>query len=435
MSLAAALATLGLLILLSAFFSIAEISLAAARKFKLQMMADQGHANAARVLALQETPGDFFTVVQVAVNAVAILGGIVGESVFTPAMTGVYLELGVASQTAGQLGFATAFLLTTALFIQFADLIPKRLGLLMPEKFATMIVRPMLWCAALLRPLVWVFDGIANLLFRLVGLPTSRSDTITSDEIVALADAGAEAGTLAKQEHGVIENLFGLDERWATSVMTPRDQVIYLSLTEAADAIRDKILAHPHSKYLLCEDGIDTAFAYIDIKQLLAALLSAPAHNPLAELRTMAVQPLLVVPDTLSLSELLDRFRESNDDYALIVNEYALVVGLITEADVTGQLMGSLLAPAIDDQIVQRDADSWLIDGLTPIEDVKQVLEIDTFPDEELFDTLAGFIMVQLKRLPKKAERLDCAGFRFEVVDIDHHRIDQILVTRLAGLD
>ncbi|SMC26466.1 Hemolysin, contains CBS domains [Andreprevotia lacus DSM 23236] len=420
-----------LLVLASAFFSIAEISLAAARKFKLHALAEQGNANAARVLALQEKPGDFFTVVQVAVNAVAILGGIVGEAGFTPAVTQTLLAAGLTEPLAGRLGFLVAFLLTITLFIQFADLIPKRLGLLMPERMALLVVRPMLLCALLLRPLVWLFDGIANLCFRLFGLPASRSDAITSEEIVAMVDAGTVAGTVLKEEHRVIENLFELGERWVTSAMTPRDQVVFFALTEAPEAIRAKIVAEPHSKYLLCEAGIDSAFAYLDAKHLLQLLLGEPQADLLTDLRRLAVQPLLAVPDTLSLSELLERFKESGEDFALIVNEYALVVGVITLGDVTGQLMGGLLAPLEDEQIVQRDASSWLIDGITPIEDVMRALSLDALPDEEMYETLAGFLMVQLKRMPRKAEAIDCAGYRFEVVDIDHHRIDQILVTRL----
>ncbi|WP_035055760.1 hemolysin family protein [Andreprevotia chitinilytica] len=431
MNLSTGLFVLLLLIIVSAFFSVSEISLAAARKFKLQMLADEGDADALRVIALQEKPGDFFTVVQVAVNAVAILGGIVGESTFTPAMTSTFTAMGANGELAGQLGFLAAFLITTAFFIQFADLIPKRIGMLQAERVAVKIVGPMLICTRMLRPLVWLFDGVANLFFRLFGLPTRRADTVTSDEIIALMDAGAEAGTVQRKDHHVIENLFELGDRSVTSAMTQREQVAYFSLAASETAVHNTITAHPHSKYLLCETGIDSAFAYVDAKDLLQLIVLAPSKDLLADLRRIAVKNLLVVPDTLSLSELLDRFKEAREDFALIINEYALAVGVITLNDVTSQLMGGLIAPSDDEQIVRRDANSWLVDGVTPIEDLKRALELDELPQEENFETVAGFLMMQLKRLPKKAEAIDWDGYRFEVVDIDHHKIDQVLVTRL----
>ncbi|GGP23582.1 membrane protein [Silvimonas iriomotensis] len=430
LSIATGFFLLVLLIALSAFFSMSEISLASARKFKLQMLAEEGEPRAQAVIDLQDKPGDFFTVVQIGVNAVAILGGIVGDATFTPFLLRIFNALN--PDTAGHLAFLVTFFITTSLFIQFADLIPKRLGMVAPEQVAIAIVRPMRLCSTLLKPFVLLFNGVATLVLKLTGMPTVRSEIVTADEIVALVDAGAEAGTLHKQEHRFIENVFELAERYLPSAMTGREAVVYFSMTDTDTAIRQKIAAQPHAKFPLCENSsIDTVFAYIDAKDLLHAILKTPQAPLLTVLREIAVKGVLVVPDTLSLADMLDRFRETREDFAVIINEYALVVGVITLNDVTGQLIGSIVDNSDEDQIVRRDERSWLADGMTPIGDLKRAIGMDDMADEDSYDTLAGFLMLRLKRIPKKAEAMEYEGFRFEVVDIDHHKIDQVLVSKL----
>ncbi|GAA5787415.1 membrane protein [Chitiniphilus shinanonensis] len=430
MTLSNGLLVLALLIAASAFFSISEISLAAARRFRLQRMAEDGDADAARVIALQARPGDFFTVVQIGVNAVSILGGLVGEATFSARATAWLAGYFPDGALAANLGFLLTFLVTTGLFIQFADLIPKRLAMLAPERCAVAIVRPMLACTWALRPLVLLFDGVANTVLRLFKLPTRRDESMTADEIVAVIEAGAAAGTVARTEHHVIENVFELGERYVTSAMTPREQVTFFREDDDEATLRAKIAAAPHGKYPLCRDGIDSAYAYVAVKLLLArSLHHERGGSLLAGLKQATSERLLAVPDTLSLAEMLDRFREAREDFALVVNEYALVVGVITLADVTGHLIGAG-APPGDELIVQRDANSWLVDGSTPVDDLRKVLGLDELPHEESYETVAGLMMWSLKKLPRKAETVHLAGYRFEVVDVDHLRVDQVMVTR-----
>lgn len=419
------------LIAISAFFSMAEISLAASRKVKLRLMADSGHANAARVLALQDSPGHFFTVVQIGLNAVAILGGIVGESLLSPhvaaAISLVYQGPGVDT-----VSFALAFVVVTALFVLFADLMPKRYGMVEPERVAVAVVRPMLFCTQLFAPLVWVFNGLADRLFKWLGLPSVRTDNITPDDIMAMADAGAQAGVFLNQEQHLIANVFELDSRIIPSAMTSRESIVFLSLSETEESIRHKIADFPHGKYPVCEkDGIDSVMGYVDAKDLLPRILSGRKLS----LRTEPiVRKLLVLPDTLTLFEALERFRDAKEDFAVIVNEYALVVGLLTLQDVMSTVMGDLVSPFQEELIVRRDNQSWLIDGLTPIEDVMQALDIAAFEGSQNFETIAGFLMVALRRVPRPTDFVEYAGYKFEVIDIDNYRIDQVLVTRMDSV-
>lgn len=419
------------LIAASAFFSMAEIALAASRRLKLQQLADtpgpQGE-RAVRVLQLQAEPGYFFTVVQIGVNAVAILGGIVGEGAFSPVFAQALAWVLPAEQAATG-GFVLSFALVTSLFILFADLVPKRLAMIAPEAVALRIVAPMGFLLTLFRPLVWLFSGLANLFFRVFDLPTARHNDITQADIVALASAGAQAGVLDKEEHALIENVFELESRTVPSSMTPRESVVFFTLQDSEASLREKIAAHPHGKYPVCDGGIDRVIGYVDGKDLLLRALNG---QPLALKSEPVLKNVLIIPDTLTLSEVLKRFKAASEDFALIMNEYALVVGLITLEDVISTVMGDLVSPLAEEQIVRRDADSWLIDGITPVEDVMRALSIDDFPETENYETIAGFMMYTLRKIPRRTDAVTHAGFKFEVVDIDNYRIDQLLVTRLV---
>jgi len=415
-----------LLIAVSAFFSMSEISLAASRKIKLRLMAEGGQINAQHVLALQDSPGKFFTVVQIGLNAVAILGGIVGEQTLSPHIVKLLRPLydGTALDT---VAFIVSFVFVTSAFVLFADLMPKRLAMLQPERIAVAVVQPMQVCMWLFAPLVWVFSSAANLIFRWFKVPSARIEDITAADIMAMADAGAQAGALLRQEQHLISNVFELDSRIVPSAMTSRENIVFLTLSESEESIRRKIAEHPHGKFPVCESGIDSVIGYVDSKDILPRIVQGQDLS----LRTQPiVRKVLMLPDTLTLFEALERFRDAKEDFALILNEYALVVGLLSLQDVMNTVMGDLVSPFQEELIVRRDDNSWLIDGATPIEDVMQALEIEVFEGFQNYETVAGFLMYRLRKVPKRTDFVTYVGYKFEVVDIDNYRIDQVLVTR-----
>ncbi len=412
------------LIAASAFFSVSEISLAASRRLRLQTMADEGNTQAAAVIALQEKPGLFFTGIQVGVNAIAIMAGIFGESALTPALReslsslydGAYLD--TASQT-------ISFILITSLFILFADLIPKRMAMLAPETIAMSVVGPINTLIKLFKPIVWVFNFISEALLKRLGIRVDQHQGVTSDDLYAVVAAGAHAGVLMRQEQQVIENVFELESRLVTSAMTTRESIIYMTRQESEAELRQLIRQHTHSKFPVCDDSIDRIVGYVDSKDLLLRILD---NQPLMLSDKELIKPVMTVPDSLTLSELLAQFRASRQDFALVINEYALVVGVVTLNDVMNTVMGDLVHDN-QQQIVRRDNGSWLIDGFTPVEDVMRILGIDAFPDDSQYETIAGFMMFQLRKVPKLTDTVTHAGYIFEVIDIDNHRIDQLLVT------
>ncbi|WP_269632799.1 hemolysin family protein [Pelomonas sp. BJYL3] len=418
---------IALLIAASAFFSMAELSLAASRRLKLRQLAEEGDERAERVLQVQEQPGHYFTVIQMGVNTVAILGGIVGEGAFTPHFAQA-LSLVMAPEQAQTLGFAASFAVITALFIVLADLVPKRLSMNEPERVALVLVGPMLALVSLLKPLAWAFSSLTEGLIRLMGRPATRDNSITHLDILALAEAGNEAGVVADAEHQVIENVFELDTRTVESSMTTRERVVFFSLDDDDALVRNRIAEEPHSTYLVCDGEIDQVVGYVDATDLFQRVL----RGERIELRGSSglIKKVLIVPDRITLSEVLAQFRQAHEDFAVIVNEYSLVVGVITLNDVMSTVMGSLVSPHDEEQIVRREDGSFLADGITPIPDVQRALGLEAWPHAGQYDTLAGFLMVMLRRIPKRTDHVLWEGWRFEVMDVDSHRVDQVMIAR-----
>ena len=426
MNLTQSLLIIVLLIAMSAFFSLAEITLAASRRLRLRQMADEGDPRAERVLRVQEQPGHYFTVVQIGLNAVAILGGVVGEGSLSPYFAR-FFESWLSVEASANVAFLCSFVIVIAVFLVFADLFPKRLGMSDPERIAVRMVGPMLVLITTFKPLVWFFTRCTDLLFKVLGMPMARDDKITSADILAMTEAGARAGVLAVREQQVIANVFELDTRLVSSVMTARESIAWFLHDDPESVLRARIVAEPFSAYPVCDGDIDHVLGYVDAKEMFQRVLSG---QPLAFDQGLTLHKALVIPDRLSLTEVLEQFQQAHEDFAIIVNEYSLVVGVITLNDVMSTVMGDLVTMPDEEQIVKRDENSWLIDGITPIQDVQRALQIDELPHSEEYETLAGFLMVMLRRVPKRTDSVAWGGYTFEVMDVDSYRIDQVMVTR-----
>jgi len=417
------------LILISALFAMSEISIAASRKIKLRVMADEGNQRAAAVLALQEQPGAFFAMIQIALNAIAILGGIVGEQALSP-----YVEEALVMVYQGpllaQASFFISFFAITSLFILFADLMPKRLAMIMPEAVAVRLVTLMRWVTFALTPLVIFFNGLTNLILRVLKVPAEREDIVTTEDIVAMMDAGAEYGSLQQQEYQLIGNVFDLEARFLSSVMTPRDQIVYFDYHQSSEDIASRIIEHPHNHFLVCTGNLDKLLGSVESKDILRQVLKGNAANINEE---MLDKELFYLPETLSLSEALNAFKAAAQPFAVVVNEYALVVGIVTVKDLMKGFMGDLITHTGDELIIARDNNSWLVDGLTPVVELAKVLGIEEFPEQMHYETVAGFLIYTMKRLPKRAEYIQFAGFKFEVVDVEGVRVEQLLVSKVTA--
>ena len=419
------------LLIAAAYFAMSEIALAGSRKLRLTRLAEKGDKRAKMVLSLKENPGSFFSVVQIGINAVAILGGIVGEAAFTRLFSDWFQGF-VPPDALESVAFSAAFVTVTLLFIIFADLIPKRVAMTRPESTALGMVRLMQCFIIIFKPLVWLLTVTSGCIMKLLGIPTTTKEKITNEDIEATVEAGVAAGIIAPQEQTAITNVMDLESRLIPSAMTARDNIVYFDLCEDYESITAKVRAYPHSKFLVCDKTIDQIVGCVDSKELLKRYVNG---QPFTLKESGLITQVLTVPDTLTLSETLDIFKTQKRDFAAVVNEYALTVGVITLKDILWVIMGDFVPTDDTQQIVKHKDGSWRIEGATPVEDVERLLSTGKMPDDESYETMAGFLMYMLRRVPKLSDRVTFAGYRFEVVDMEGARVNQIIATKIKDLE
>lgn len=421
-----------LLIAINILISLSEISFAAARDVRLRSRAEAGDERATAFLAMRRNSGQVMTVLQILLNAVGILGGIVSSDMLTPPLSEIFRGWGLSNASADSLGATASFVFITGTFVVFADLLPKRIAMNAPDRIGLAIGWFPSTALHLLYPFVWVFSKISDALLRALKIPAASAvEPVTPEDLRAILAAGTASGVLLEQEHLMIQNVLGLQDRAVSSAMTPRDEIVFLDVQETPDTLRNKVRQDSYSRYPLCNGGLDHVIGSVRIEDIFVASADEKGALPLGRLR----RDVLSVPETLNLWDTLAQFDAHGAGFALVISEYGLVVGLITFKDIMGALMDGLATPFEEQLIVQRDENSWLIDGAAPIGDVIRELGIADLPDSNSFDTIAGFVMHRLRRMARKADHTDAAGFRFEVVDVEGFRINQLLITRRSKTD
>ena len=428
-----ALGLLAILILvgLTAVFAMGEISFAGSRKVRLAQMAKAGDQRAQLVLRMKERSGNYFSGMQICINAVALLGGLASDSAFSGFFEPI-LEYFFSPATASSLAFVCSFVLVTMLFVLFGDLIPKRLAMYQPEKVIVSEIRFLVFIITVLKPFVWLLTWLSNVLMKFFNLPTAREDRLTSEDIVATINEGSRAGLIAPTEKDAIKNFMNLEDRYVPSAMTERDCIVYFDLDESTQSVAQKITKSPHDRFLVCDGDIDHVIGYVDSKEMLKLTVDG---KPLSLKDSELIHPVHNVPDSLTLSELLEQFKDQRMDFAIVVNEYGLTMGLVTLKDILSVVIGEFSVLSEDEQIVQRSDGTWLVDGATPVDDVERMFNIDRMPEEENYETVSGFMMYMLRKIPKLTDKVEFEGYRFEVIGVENRRVDQVLVTKIDASD
>jgi len=425
------LLALAALIGVSVLIALSEISFAAARDARLRGHAEKGDPRAVRFLQLRRNSGQVITVLQICLNAVGILGGIISSEMIAPSLAALIGNIPQLAASAPHIASIMSFVVVTGLFVLFADLLPKRVAMNAPDQIALSVGWFPAFALRLLYPVVLVFSRVSDSVLKLMNIPAaSVIDPVTPEDLRAILAAGTASGILLEQEHQMIQNVLALQDRSVTSAMTPRDEIVFLDIQESVESQRDKVRVRPYSRYPLCDGGLDNVIGSIRAEDVLVvAVVDAPGvqEREIHRLR----RDVLSLPDTLNLWDTLAQFEAHGAGFALIVNEYGLVVGLITYKDIMGALMDGLVNPFEEQAIVRRDENSWLIDGAAPIGDVMRELGLDDLAGSQNFDTIGGFVMHRLRRMARKADRVNDLNFRFEVVDVEGFRINQLLVTRI----
>jgi putative hemolysin len=418
------------LILLNAMFAMSEMALTASRKARLAVMVEAGERGAEAAMHLHEHPTKWLSTVQIGITSIGVLNGIVGDAAFSQPVAN-WLQSAFTLNDKLALVSATALVVVviTFLTIIFGELVPKRLGQMYPETVARLVATPMNYLSTATRPFVWLLSACTETTLRLLGIRNTPSRSVTEEEIAASLEEGLDAGVIEAQEHQMVRNVFRLDERQVGSMMIPRAEITWLDQAAPMTALVDRMTEQGHSRYPVCRNGLDDVVGVIEAHRLLLPL-SRGEDVVLADL----MEPPVFVPETLSGMELLDHFRASNAELVFVVDEYGAVQGVITVRDVLEAITGEFTPPSADDAwAVQRQDGSWLLDGLIPVPELKDRLQIRELPEEDRgrYNTLAGLVMLLLGRLPRTADVVEWDGWKFEVVDLDGKRVDKVMVTRL----
>ncbi len=407
------------LILLNALFAMSEMALTTSRKARLTVMVEADEPGALAAQVLHDDPTKFLSTVQIGITSIGVLNGIVGDAAFSqPLATWLIKLFPMLGHRAVELA-ATALVVViiTFLTIIFGELVPKRLGQMYPERVAVLVARPMDLLSAATRPFVWLLSACTEATLRLLGIRHAPSRSVTEEEIAASLEEGLDAGVIEAQEHQMVRNVFRLDERQIGSMMIPRAEITWLDQNGPLPELLQQMTVHGHSRYPVCRAGLDDVVGVIQAQDLLVPL----SRGEMPDLGAL-MQPPVFVPETLSGMELLDHFRATSAELVFVVDEYGAVQGVITVRDVLEAITGEFSTPSAEDAwAVRRSDGSWLMDGLIPVPEMKDRLEIRELPEEDRgrYNTLAGMIMLLLGRLPNTTDVVEWDAWRFEVVDLD----------------
>lgn len=420
-----------LLIVLNGVFAMSEMAVVASRKARLQQLCDEGRPGAGIALALANDPGYFLSTIQIGITVIGIVSGAFAAETVARQLATLLAAYAVLQPYADTLALIIVVSGIAICALVIGELVPKRIALLYPEAIASAVAGPMRLLSKLTYPIVKLMSLATEGVLRLFGSRESRPAPVSEEEIGVLMRQGAAAGVFEQREQAMVARVFRMDEQRVTSVMTPRADVEFLDLDVPFEANRATLLHSSNSRFPLCKGGLDTIVGVVQAKGLLEDALQGKQFD----LSRHAVKPLYV-PDGLTIADVLEAFKQHRSHLALVVDEYGAIQGLVTMTDVMEALVGDIgtAAEATDSDIVRRDDGSWLVDGAVTVERLKEVVGLETAPvleDADGYHTLGGFVMTELRRVPRVGDRFQTGGYRFEVIDMDGNRVDKLLISPL----
>lgn len=417
------------LILLNGLFTMSEIALVSVRKARLESQADKGDLKARKALELAENPEIFLSAAQIGITLIAILTGVYSGEKFSDDLQPYVARVEVLAPYAETIATTLIVIIVTFLSIVFGELIPKRIGLLRAEMISRAVAGPVNFFARLTYPFVWLLNSTSNIFFRLFNIKRLKEDAITEEEIKTMITEGTEAGTIEEAEQEIIERVFHLGDRNITSLMTHRSDIIWFDLNDTEETIKEKILKEPHSVYPICEGDIDSLKGMVTLKDLYITEDTVQFNQ--------IMKPALFVPENNTAYQVLEKFKTTAQHACFIVDEYGTLQGMITLNDILEAIVGELpQQDLVDYEVVERQDGTYLVDAQIPFYDFLDKFEKTEWMNEgeHEFDTLAGFILHELEHIPQTGETFEWKGFTFEIVDMDGHRIDKVMVKISSGI-
>lgn len=417
-----------LLLILNGVFAMSEMAVVSARKARLQQLAEQGDMSARAALALSESPNRFLSTVQIGITLVGILAGAFGGATIAEQLAERLAVVPALAPYAETIGVAVVVLAITYLSLVIGELVPKRLALQNPERVAAIIAQPMTLLSRLAAPFVNLLSLSTDLVVRLLGVKPSQDPPVTEEEIRLLIEQGTEAGVFEVAEQDIVEEVFRLGDRTVSDLMTPRPRIVWLDADSSPEEQWQVIAASDYSYFPLYRASRDNVMGIVSVKDIWTQAVRGQPIDLVALAR-----PPLFVPATTPAFTLLELLRQSRQHLALVIDEYGGIIGLVTLLDVLEAIVGDL--PASDEELAaytQREDGSWLVDGMLPIDEFEELLDGLELPEDERGDyqTLGGFVLARLGRIPTAGDAFAWGSLRFEVMDMDGHRVDKVLVAR-----
>lgn|SRR5574341_897277 len=418
------LIAIGILLILNGVLAMAETALLSARKARLQNASNQGNKSADIALRLIENPNHFLSVIQIGITSIDLLIG-----ALTGATLGAWINFQLRQYPALEpystiIGLLVGILPVTYLSLVLGELVPKRLALRNPEAVSSTVAGPMTFFSKLFSPVVKFLSYSTEFVLRVLGVKASAEPPITEEEIQLLIDQGTQAGVFEAAEQDMVEGVFSLGDQRVYSLMTPRTDIVYLDIDDSIEVIRQKIADSEYSRFPVRQGSLDSILGIVKARDLLVPSL-AGEQIKLKDL----LRPAFYIPETMFASRALEIFKEKGTEMLLIIDEFGGLQGLLTITDVVEEIVGQIEME--EPQATQRQDGSWLLDGMLEVDEFKEIFNLQILPHEDEYETLSGFVMVSLGRVPQATDHFEWQGLRFEVIDMDGHRVDKVLVTTL----
>jgi putative hemolysin len=414
-----------ILVVINGVFAMAEIAVVTARKARLRYLAGEGNERARAALELAEEPNQFLSAIQVGITLVGVLAGAFGGATLARVLGDALRRIHPLTPYADAIALGIVVIGTTYLTLVIGELAPKRLALARAERIAMAVASPMRALSKVAAPLVWLLSMSTEAVVHLLGVPPSTDPAVTEEEIRVLVEQGTRLGVLEEAEQDMIEGVLRLDDRRVSVVMTPRPRVVWLDITDSIDENRRKMAQSKHGRFPVAEGDLDNVLGILLAKDLLA-LEECPEQPDVRAL----LRPALFVPETIPVLKVLELFKEERTHLALVTDEYGSIVGVITSDDILDSIVGEI--PSHEEPLaIRREDGSWLLDGTLHIDRLKQMFDLGELPGEEegTYQTLGGFIVHEVGKIPVSGDHFEWDHVRFEVVDMDGPRVDKVLAT------
>ncbi|MCX7378190.1 MAG: hemolysin family protein [Alphaproteobacteria bacterium] len=415
-----------LLIVLNGFFALSEMALASSNRSRLGILEAQGVRGADRARRLAEDPQRFLPAVQVGITLIGILSGAFGGARLAASLTPVLQDIPLIAPFADTLAVTLVVVVLTYFSLVIGELVPKQIALQNPERLAAYAAAPLEWLARAAAPVVWLLGLSSRLLMHLAGIHSTGQQTVSEEEIKALLVEGEQTGVLETEERDMIERVLRLADKPVRAIMTPRNEVAWVDITDSQSEIAAALKRWPRSRFVVCNGSVDNVVGVVQAKTLLDAVLDG---RPLAI--GAALRQPIVMPDTVTALDALERLRSDDLGLALVMDEYGSFEGLVTAHDLLEAIVGGpeSAAPA-SDRGTEQDEGALILDGMMPVDEVKARLNLPALPSTGTYHTLAGLVLALLRRVPRQGDRIAFGGWMFEVAAMDGRRVERVRASR-----